>query len=646
MKKLPNNLCEFPSIVKIDLTDNAITDLDGISCVLKLDTLIVRRNSIHYVKNTTFDGLSFLRKLDLAENVIEKIEPFTFSKRELALLEIYLSHNMMRTVDVSNLAIEKPFCRIDASHNKIDTIVNEGGLHMNESLSYGEGGMVSLRNNTFSIFPDFTKLGVPDLTLIGKLMSFGFDFRGAKWNCNAQMVQFLQLAEDVINNTWRDYFDVKCYLPERLRGESIPQMVNDKRLNEFTSELTGAEGCPNSCKCTYYPVSNVSTVKCASSLLHMPLEMPGKGVLDIDFSETKIKRVIHASYIVRISRIRLHHTGLDNIPLNFIYGINGNLLSLIDLSYTANLDRLSTSFKILDPCNVHFGKKTIFCNCNNRWIQEWIDSSSCKWNSSLTCRTSKGLVPLPILSAALGCEEENYLYKTLSVVFSIITLLLAMSLGTIYLYRYEIQIVLKRHKDPYKINLERYKYDVYISVNKESDQLHTWILKILLPDLRRSGYRVHCPTIHTLPGNFVDEEVIEKMDQSRNFLIFLSEEYLNDLDTSDSIEGIRNHLEWRHAWNSYRNSKERRLIIINYGQNRLCEIRRKNLKAFLRVGKVLDFANKKHSLMIDLIELLGPPLRQFKGLGAGKPKRNMVKKKANASKEETELKHINVIFLK
>ncbi|KAK3085473.1 hypothetical protein FSP39_003968 [Pinctada imbricata] len=539
------------------------------------------------------------------------------------------------------MALGKPFCSIDVSNNQLISFKNEGGFLVNDTISYGQGGTVYVKNNPFTRFPEFHKIGIPDLAVLGKLAEFGFDFTGTKWVCDSRMVPYLQLLEDLIRMVWRDYDDVKCHHPERLKGESIPKLVFDNRLDEFTSEISSKDGCPNFCTCIFYPVSNITNVKCDSSLMYMPKEMPDEGELDIDFSGTKIRQLANASYVGRIRKINLSGTNLASVPLNFLNDIERTMFSHIDLSKTNHLDRITTDFKILRHCNVHFGRKTIFCNCKSRWIQEWIDASSCQWNSTLTCRAREGLFPLSELSNALGCENENPLFKYLTISTSIVLLLLIVTLGTVYLYRYEIRILLKQNKDPDKIDWDKYKFDVYISSDKTNEQQILWILKIFLPDLRRSGYRVHFPLIDALPGSTVDEEVIGNMNRSRSFVIFLSNEYIADLDDFDSIDGIRTNLEWRHAWHFFRKSKEYRLIIINYGFNRICEVNRRELKAFLRVGKVLDFANKKHTLMTEVKELLGVPKIQFKGLTARKRVFNVKKEylvTENIVDEEFELK--------
>ena len=235
------------------------------------------------------------------------------------MMTIIVDGNNLTSVDISNIVLEKPFCEISYKHNQIKSFVNEGGFLIDENSEYGEGGMVTLSYNDFTDFPDFTQLGIPDLTLLGKVLSFGFDIRNNKWNCNADMVPFLQLGRPVIEKLWREYMDVKCYYPERLRGESIPELVVQDRLNEFYSSLDHAEFCPRRCNCTYYPIENITTVFCSSKpLVHYPIQLPRKGLLVIDFSDTSISNVVETTYNKRILKLNLRGNKIVEIPISFV----------------------------------------------------------------------------------------------------------------------------------------------------------------------------------------------------------------------------------------------------------------------------------------------------------------------------------------
>ena len=164
------------------------------------------------------------------------------------LHSVNLSGNNLSVVDATNFIVDYPYCQIDYSNNLIYEITNQRNLVLEEHV-YGEGGYVNLKFNKFLKFIDFEKIGVFNIRKIGLLYGFGLDLRGSRLTCDATMVPFLELAEFVIIKIWRDFYDVRCWDPMSLRGQSIPQLVLDKKLDLFVTELTRDDNCPYRCKC-------------------------------------------------------------------------------------------------------------------------------------------------------------------------------------------------------------------------------------------------------------------------------------------------------------------------------------------------------------------------------------------------------------
>lgn len=71
--KMPQNICQFP-VVHIDVTGNRFIDIENISCIYDLDTLIMKRNMLTYVSNETFRGLTKHRLIDLSQNFITQMD--------------------------------------------------------------------------------------------------------------------------------------------------------------------------------------------------------------------------------------------------------------------------------------------------------------------------------------------------------------------------------------------------------------------------------------------------------------------------------------------------------------------------------------------------------------------------------------------
>ena len=119
------------------------------------------------------------------------------------------------------------------------------------------------------------KIGVFDIRKIGLLYGFGLDLRGSRLTCDATMVPFLELAEFVIRKIWRYFYDVRCWDPMSLRGQSIPQLVLDKKLDLFVTELTRDDNCPYRCKCTDQRSKRKIIVNCTNqNLRKLPHVIP------------------------------------------------------------------------------------------------------------------------------------------------------------------------------------------------------------------------------------------------------------------------------------------------------------------------------------------------------------------------------------
>lgn len=139
-------------MVKLDLSQNEISIFENISCLMNLDTLLLARNEISHVKNETFSGLSLLRVLDLSDNVIKVLEPNTLSDTSLFLHNVNFRKNQMQTIDITNVVIENPFCKIDYTENKITDLTNEASFQIDPNKVYGDGGFIDLAENMDKLY--------------------------------------------------------------------------------------------------------------------------------------------------------------------------------------------------------------------------------------------------------------------------------------------------------------------------------------------------------------------------------------------------------------------------------------------------------------------------------------------------------------
>lgn len=70
---------------------------------------------------------------------------------------------------------------------------------------------------------------------------------------------------------------------------------------------------------------------------------------------------------------------------------------------------------------------------------------------------------------------------------------------------------------------------------------------------------------HSIDGNAgvcKEKGIVSNISKSRNFVILLFTDY-----TKEDVESIRINLEWKHAWNLFKEeSRVRNLVIVNYDQ--------------------------------------------------------------------------------
>lgn len=115
----PYNICKYPDLVTVNLSDNNIQNLPNISCLSNMDTLDLSNNSIENINSSTFSKLTFLRYLDLSNNLISCIEPESFNYRPGSLMHIKLKRNRLKSFDITNIFLGFWLYEVDCIENKI-----------------------------------------------------------------------------------------------------------------------------------------------------------------------------------------------------------------------------------------------------------------------------------------------------------------------------------------------------------------------------------------------------------------------------------------------------------------------------------------------------------------------------------------------
>ena len=594
--------------------------------------ILIRPFSLSILRNETFLGLHELRVLDLSENDIVHIEPYALSHSSLGMLDMDISYNSMNEFDFSNILLRKTFCELDLSHNKLTTIVNEAGFQLDDFIGeFEDGGMVLLNNNGFVTWPDFRDIGVDDIIKLGIFKDWGFDFTDAKWSCNCKMVPFLQKIEDHLKNIWRDYFNVTCYEPPHLHGKSIPQLVVTKELDLFVCNLTQQDGCPKNCNCTEQTNQNRLIINCESNgLRSMPdlSRLPDWYDVELYLAKNEIKTVGRENYFNRTTVLDLSENSLIEISPDAFKDLETKG-KRIDISGNTDLNVKTLEFRNIDRCILNLGDKVVKCDCHHRWIGGWVAEEPRRQSgiacnaSNVYCATENGNILTSQYS--WDCENNNIIIIILSSFFGTISLLLLITMCFLELYKYEVYLFY-RYNIRTRGSSKNAKHDVYIctsdtdNTEREMRKLR-WIRDALLPMLQQSRYKVFLPTIHADPGSIQNEEIEREMLNSRNYLVVLSNEFVNESEDNKYSESnilSRCHLEWKTAWNYFRSYKDKKIVVINFDHIRKHELKSiPTLRAYIRTKYRVDFSNRNKNIADEIRRQLGPPMpkRIFLDLG-------------------------------
>lgn len=606
LSEIPGNVCEFAQkLVKLDLSQNAITVLENISCLKNLDTLVLARNKITQVKNETFSGLSLFRVLDLSNNVIKVLEPNTLSDTSLFLHSANFRQNQMQTIDITNVVIENPFCKIDYTDNKMTDLTNEVSFRIDPDKIYGDGGYVDLADNMFQTWINFTDLGFYDLNLFGKVISYGFDLRGANWTCDCEMQPFLEKVKPYLGKIWRDYYNITCTEPPELSGISIADMTMKNKLDNLICNISVSSGCPLGCHCYEQPSERRTVVNCTGvGLTTMPSKLPAFSNIELLLENNLIPELSDMECLTQLKKLEINNNPLQRISAGLANRIKYN----VDISLNCtNLENIPITFKQLDQHRVKLGICNITCDCSSKWVKEWI---SAKYDNSnhneVYCKTSGGNIPIISFNFdALDCAVDQFLIY-IAIALALFLILLSVCMLVFYHYRYELVLI---HKNPTtgRENMVSMLYDIYIVVNENNNEAILWAKTVLTHKLKRLGYNTYFPCRDNIFGDFKEEQIIQMISESRDVIVLLTSEFKSH---EEDLNTLYANLEWRHAWNNFKtNSSERNLIVINFDQLKARDFDVSPLKAFLRLKMTLDFADRSHSLMGDLLARIGPPSR-------------------------------------
>lgn len=420
-RELTNISTLWPRIVRIDLSTNNLLAISDLNCLTALDTLDLSFNRITHLSNASFTKLTHLRVVLLHHNRIKSMDSYVIAAKTMHLSKIDLSENDLETLDISNFISENPFCDIDYSGNVIEEITNINDAKLNTSKHY-EGGFVSLKGNLSHTFPDFNEiLNLDGIEQIGTFLDFRFDFRESSIGCDCVLEPLMEKSKDFVKTYWRDYFDVKCDSPERLKGRSVVNLT----LDDFICDLNPQDGCPFGCKCLDIPSQQTLFVDCSyKGMTEFPERLPVSKYstnINLNLTGNQITSIGNISYLENITNLNLSKNQLEDIDEAAAQALKH---AHIDLSNNLNLVSLPQSLQYRNMCSVSMSNIVLECDCQSRWLETWIDVKSCPKSQDFKCRVpGHGLMPAKDFNSdMLHCSPQDQFVVIISVTLaSIIT---------------------------------------------------------------------------------------------------------------------------------------------------------------------------------------------------------------------------------
>ncbi|CAC5367128.1 unnamed protein product [Mytilus coruscus] len=605
LQRFPSNICEFPEIARIDLSYNKIKDIDLVSCITFLDTFKLQHNLVEYLSNETFLHMRFLRVIDLSHNKLKFIEPGFLINVNGSLFQFDVSYNYLTTLDITNILwTQIIFCKADFSHNSISSITNKLNWKSQKNSEFSFFGSLDSSYNNLTYFSIFNENGL-NVKHAGKLFTWWIFVRGNQWICDCKVYPFAKLSEMIVKIYHRINFYMTCDSPRHLKKRTLFDIINNSDFDQLICNLSLAERCPAQCYCFYQPaIGNRTVVDCSrSGLTRLPSVLPKYANLHIDFSNNKIRNLKRIEQFGLNFFKRIKKLDLSNNQIGIFSNIGLHRYRKIQLiNMTGNtIQRIPRSLQMLKPCQISLGKIIMKCTCEDLWLKIWLplQYQNCANRTHVSCNNNGLLRPITdIEKEDLGCSVSTIntsLVNSLncSAFFAVITCAMI-----IYKLRFELFILTRSC-----INFIREPllpasviHDIYISANEDDELIRKWLLSSLVPCLEKKGFDVFLFFRDSTIGKPREQETIDVISKSRNFIILLSD------DTKGNQQW--NKKEWKYAWNYYKWDFSRELIIINYDMLTYDDVVKDFFRGFFTLRKVIDFSNFNKNIEEDIVALL------------------------------------------
>lgn len=607
MRTFPNNLCNFEKIVHINLQSNSIGKIPNLGCIPYLEVLILSKNQLMEIRNTTFVDNIFLRKVDLSFNPIRVLDPNAFRRYDgSSPFSMQLSHIDIRDLDVTNIFLEgRMFCDIDLSHSSVQNFVNLNNFTVAPDALYGDFGSVNLENSMVKQLPNFTSIGISSTQEFYEKIHFKVLVLNLSLTCDCIFVKYLLKDLTAIKKFFSgtDEGTMICSEPESLRNYTLKD-IYDNHLDDMTCDV--ASNCPPKCHCYEQPSKYHTVINCTEShITHFPETLPWANKYSIIFGENKISSLEKKSYMEKVSYMQV--SGIMHMDGQAISSLPNNVV--LDLQ-DHNLQSLPSELFSKDPLKINLGRVLVECVCSSKWLYLWTHFQNTNSTTKYICSNFNKNLEL-LTTDDFGCKEpiDQTLFIVMIAICVLAVLLILLTLTYCCFYP-EMLILTRKFFTKTRPNRKKCDFDVYISLDEEDRIQRKWVITSLLPYLESEGYKVYLPMRDSLPGDNILSERANAIKQSIAYIVILTEkdsmENFQDIDGNETttVSVIR---EFEIMWKLFEKDRYRNVIFLDLENIRKKFAKHRIVKAFTRVRHFVKVSSRKKNILREVRSRLHDP---------------------------------------
>ncbi|XP_066245879.1 protein toll [Euwallacea similis] len=550
------------------ISDNLLGNLD------RLESLYLQKNEISEIRLNAFSALKRLKYLDMSRNKWNNsyFLPITPLGSLINVEIMLLNHN--RLTDVPQLLTALYLTTLNISHNLITNIsirdfAHSNGIEQTIDVSHNKIQEIDFRWAEYLLRENLHDT---------KQQSIVLDIRNNPILCDCSNYDLI-----VYNNETelKTFIDIKqdglvCFNDKKTK-------VLDLAPNDVECSVT--DGCPKSCKCSYKSMMKAVVVDCSfrnfTTYPELNFLTPYKQTYLL-LSGNKLTQSPSGNEGNYHNITLLDLSGNTIAELKWIpphikeLNLDGNSFKNFNKEIVTRLKNATTLEKL------HIKGNPWVCNCKSQYLQEYLRNNFRKVNpSDVTCTNVKS----ELLKLSDLCKVSLYLSILLPAILSCL-LLLSVSLLLYYRYQTEIKVYLYAKNlclwFVTEEELDKGKtYDVFISYAHQDEK---FVEEHLLPELERKDhpYKVCIHIRDWIPGQFIAEQVVNSVRDSRRTLVVLSNNFV------DSVWG---KLEFRTAHTEAIAEGRARVVVVLFGD--LDEGKLDNeLKSYLKTNTYVKWGDK------------------------------------------------------